>query len=146
MKRQDAKTPKKKTPEIKGLEHLYLPTGKFEDAWKFWTEVAGGKGGETWGEGPQKSGMIEFAGQSIVLGSDAETAEDAELGYPVVHGQATLYFSTPDLSKLYKDLANRGASIVRGPLKTHWGAKVMTVKAGDAVIAFVEVKSRKGKK
>lgn len=141
---------KKKTaaPVVKGLECLYLPTGKFEDAWKFWTEVAGGVPGETWGDGEQKSGMISFAGQSLVLGSDAESKEDSELGYPVVHGQATLYFSTPDLQKLYHDLANRGASIVRGPLKTHWGAKVMTVKAGDAVVAFVEVKSskKKGKK
>ncbi len=141
------KSPAAKAPEVKGLEHLYLPTGQFEDAWKFWTEVAGGKGGETWGEGEHKSGMVSFAGQSIVLGSDEERDEDEELGYPVKHGQATLYFSTSDIQKLYKDLANRGAQVLRGPLTTHWGAKVMTVKAGDAVVAFVENKKKaKGKK
>lgn len=139
------KTTKSAAPQVKGLEHLYLPTGKFEDAWHFWTHVAGGKAAGTWGEGPQTSGMVSFAGQSIVLGSDAETAEDAELGYPVKHGQATLYFSTSDIKKLYKDLANRGAQVLRGPLKTHWGAMVMTVKAGDAVVAFVETKKAKGK-
>ena len=133
-------------PQIKGLEHLYLPTGKFEDAWRFWTEIAGGKGGETWGEGDSRSGMVQLAGQSIIIGGDKETAEDPELGYPVRHGQSTLYFSTPNIEKLYKDLANRGASIVRGPLKTHWGAKVMTVKAGDAVIAFIETKPSKKRK
>lgn len=133
-------------PDIKGLEHLYLPTGKFEDAWRFWTEIAGGKAGETWGDGEARSGMVTLAGQSLVIGADAERDEDQELGYPVKHGMATLYFSTPNIQKLYKDLANRGASILRGPLTTHWGAKVMTVKAGDAVIAFVEVKKgRKGK-
>ena len=136
----------KPTPKVKGLEHLFLPTGKFEDAWRFWTEIAGGKGGETWGDGDERSGMIEFAGQSIVLGGNAETDEDPELGYPVKHGAATLYFSTPNIDTLYKDLANRGASILRGPLKTHWGAKVMTVKAGDAVIAFVETKTKKKRK
>lgn len=140
------KTTESAAPQIKGLEHLYLPTGKFEDAWHFWTRVAGGKPAGTWGEGPQTSGMIQFAGQSIILGSDAETDEDPELGYPVKHGQATLYFSTSDIQKLYKDLANRGAQILRGPLKTHWGAKVLTVKAGDAVVAFVENKKAKGKK
>ena len=134
-----------KKPEVKGLEHLYIPTGKFEDAWNFWTEIAGGKPLETWGDGGHRSGIVSFAGQSIVIGGDDERAEDEELGYPVRHGAATLYFSTPNLNKLYKDLANRGASIVRGPLKTHWGAKVMTVKAGDAVIAFVETKSKKRK-
>lgn len=139
---------KKKTaaPQIKGLECLYLPTGKFEDSWKFWTEIAGGKPGETWGEGGERSGIVELAGQSIVIGSGEERDEDAELGYPVRHGNATLYFSTPDLDKLYKDLANRGASILRGPLKTHWGAKVMTVKAGDAVIAFIETKKKTKKR
>ncbi len=142
-------TERKKTaaaPSISGLEHLYLPTGSFADAWRFWTEIAGGKGGETWGENGAKSGMVQLAGQSIVLGSDGETGEDRELGYPVKHGMATLYFSTPNISKLYKDLANRGASILRGPLLTHWGAKVMTVKAGDAVVAFVEVKKSKKRK
>ncbi len=142
-----AKKTKTATPQVKGLEHLYLPTGKFEDAWHFWTTVAGGTGGETWGQGDQKSGMVSFAGQSIVLGSDGERDEDEELGYPVKHGLATLYFSTPDIQKLYKDLANRGAQVLRGPLTTHWGAKVMTVKAGDAVVAFVENKKKaKGKK
>ncbi|UPT74436.1 MAG: VOC family protein [Elusimicrobiota bacterium] len=133
-------------PEIKGLEHLYIPTGKFEDAWRFWTDIAGGKPGETWGEGEARSGMIQLGGQSIVLGGDAERDEDPELGYPVRHGAATLYFSTPNLDKLYRDLANRGASILRGPLKTHWGAKVMTVKAGDAVIAFIETKKKTKKR
>jgi uncharacterized glyoxalase superfamily protein PhnB len=133
-------------PKIKGLEHLYIPTGKFEDAWNFWTEIAGGKPGETWGENGHRSGIVELAGQSIVIGGDDERAEDEELGYPVRHGAATLYFSTPNLDQLYKDLANRGASILRGPLTTHWGAKVMTVKAGDAVIAFVEAKKTKKRK
>ncbi|MDX6768064.1 MAG: hypothetical protein SF051_00915 [Elusimicrobiota bacterium] len=143
--KKNAKTAK--APAVKGLEHLYLPTGKFEDAWRFWTEVAGGQGGETWGEGDRKSGMVSFAGQSIVLGGDEERGEDEELGYPVRHGMATLYFSTPNIDKLYKDLANRGAQVLRGPLTTHWGAKVMTVKAGDAVVAFVENKKKaKGKK
>jgi uncharacterized glyoxalase superfamily protein PhnB len=128
------------------LEHVYVPTGKFEDAWRFWTAIAGGKAVETWGDGPSRSGIVRIAGQSIVIGSDEESNEDPELGYPVRHGSATLYFSTPNLDKLYKDLANRGASILRGPLKTHWGAKVMTVKAGDAVVAFVEVKAKKRKK
>jgi uncharacterized glyoxalase superfamily protein PhnB len=135
-----------KAPEVKGLEHLYIPTGKFEDAWRFWTEIAGGKAVETWGDGEHKSGIVSFAGQSIVVGGDEEREEDEELGYSVRHGAATLYFSTGDIQKLYKDLANRGAQVLRGPLKTHWGAKVMTVKAGDAVVAFVETKKgRKGK-
>lgn len=137
---------KKPAPQVKGLEHLFLPTGKFEDAWRFWTEIAGGAPGETWGDGDEKSGMVTFAGQSIVLGGSAETGEDPELGYPVRHGAATLYFGTSNIEKLYKDLANRGASILRGPLKTHWGAKVMTVKAGDAVIAFVETKTAQKRK
>ena len=135
-----------KKPEVKGLEHLYIPTGKFEDAWNFWTEIAGGRALETWGDGEHSSGIVSFAGQSIVIGGDEERAEDGELGYPVRHGAATLYFSTPNIQKLYKELANRGASIVRGPLKTHWGAKVMTVKAGDAVVAFVETKPKIKKK
>ena len=147
MNHQGTKSRRKaKGPEIKGLEHLYLPTGQFEDAWKFWTEVAGGEAGELWGEPGKRSGMVSFAGQSIVLGSDDETGEDGELGYPVKHGLATLYFSTPNLNKLYKDLANRGAKILRGPLTTHWGAKVMTVRAGDAVVAFVESKPSKKRK
>ncbi len=132
-------------PEIKGLEHLYIPTGKFEDSWRFWTDVAGGKPVEQWGDGEHRSGIVVLGGQSIVIGGDDERDEDEELGYPVRHGAGTLYFSTPNIDKLYKDLANRGASIVRGPLKTHWGAKVMTVKAGDAVVAFVEVKKKRKK-
>jgi uncharacterized glyoxalase superfamily protein PhnB len=141
-----AKKKSTSTPQIKGLDCLYLPTGKFEDAWRFWTEIAGGKAGKTWGEGEARSGLVQLGGQDIILGGDAETSEDQELGYPVRHGAATLYFSTPNLDKLYKDLANRGASILRGPLKTSWGSKVMTVKAGDAVIAFIETKKKsKGK-
>lgn len=147
MKKKTTKAPKTRPgPDVKGLEHLYLPTGQFEDAWHFWTHVAGGKAAGTWGEGEQTSGMIHFAGQSLILGSGPETAEDGELGYPVKHGMATLYFSTPNIDKLYKDLANRGAKVLRGPLTTHWGAKVLTVKAGDAVVAFVENKKAKGKK
>ena len=141
MTKTKTKTKTKATaPQIAGLQNLFLATGRFEDAWTFWTEIAGGKGGETWEEEGRRSGIVEIAGQSIVLGGNVETNEDAELGHPVKHGMATLFFGTPDIEKLYEDLANRGASILRGPLKTHWGAKVMTVKAGDAVVAFVEVK------
>jgi uncharacterized glyoxalase superfamily protein PhnB len=131
-------------PEVQGLAHLYIPTGRFEEAWKFWTEVAGAKAEETWkegeGEGAPRSGRLTFAGQSIVLGSGPERAEHAELGYPVLHGAPVMYFSTPDVEKLASALAARGAKALRGPLTTHWGAKAVAVKAGDAVVVFVEPK------
>jgi hypothetical protein len=85
MRTTKTRRTEQKAPEVKGLEHLYIPTGKFEDAWRFWTEVAGGKAVETWGSGERKSGVIAFAGQSIVLGGDEEREEDEELGYPVRH-------------------------------------------------------------
>lgn len=128
---------------VSGLEHVLLATGKFEEAWTFWTTIAGGKAVEQWGEPGHRSGVVDFGGTMIVLGGDEETDNEPELGHPVKHGAATLFYGTPDLDKLYHALANRGAAILRGPLKTHWGAKVMTVKAGDAVVAFVEKKKRK---
>ena len=103
------------------------------------------------GRGPADLGHDRVRGAvhhlRVLVGLRVGAEEDPELGYPVKHGQATLYFSTSDIKKLYKDLANRGAKVLRGPLTTHWGAKVMTVKAGDAVVAFVDNKKKaKGKK
>ena len=124
------------------LSSVLLPTGRFEEAWTFWTEIAGGKAVETWGENDKRAGTVRFAGTDIVVAGSEQADEDRELGYPVKHGMATLYFQTPDLDALYHALANRGAKILRGPIKTHWGAKVMTVRAGDAVVAFIESKKK----
>ena len=136
-----AKKVKKAT--VARLEQVFLPTGNFEEAWTFWTEIAAGKPKGTWGEHGRRSGSIDLAGTELLIVSKEEADEDRELGYPVKHGMATLYFSTPDLDALYHALANRGARVLRGPVKTASGAKVMTVKAGDAVVAFVESKKRK---
>jgi hypothetical protein len=71
--------------------------------------------------------------------------EDPELGYRVQYGRPILHFATPNVDKLYHDLANRGVSILRGPLTTHWGKRVLTVRTGELVVAFVEVKTKKTK-
>jgi hypothetical protein len=146
MKKKTTKTKTKKAAAapLGRLAYAYVPTARFADAWTFLTEIAGGKAKGTWGNDQDKSGSVELAGTEIILGSEPATEENQELGYPVRHGSATLFFATPDLDKTYHALANRGAKVLRGPLKTHWGQKVMTVKAGDLVVAFVETK--RGKK
>jgi hypothetical protein len=135
------------TPDVPALDHLYIPTKDFEKAWKFWGEASGGDVTATWGESGHQAGQVTLGGLNIVIAQEDEAYEDPELGYRVQYGRPILHFATPNVDKLYRDLANRGASILRGPLTTHWGKKVLTVRAGESVIAFVEVKAKKkGKK
>jgi uncharacterized glyoxalase superfamily protein PhnB len=133
-------------PAIPALDHLYIPTRDFEKAWKFWSEVSGGDVTATWGESGHQAGQVTLGGLNIVIAQEDEALEDPELGYRVQYGRPILHFATPNVDKLYRDLANRGASILRGPKTTHWGKKVLTVRAGEAVVAFVEVKKKKGKR
>ncbi len=137
---------KAKAPQIAGLDHMYLPTRNFESAWKFWSEAAGGQVVAQWGESDHQAGMVTLGGVPLVIAQEDETLDDPELGYRVQHGRPIMHLSTPNVDKLYRDLANRGASILRGPVTTHWGKKVLTVRAGDAVVAFVEVKPKSKKR
>ena len=141
-----AKKTKNASPKITALEHVYLPTGKFGEVWRFLGEIAGGKAGDTWTGDGGMSGHMGLGGVDFVVGSEEEKDEDQELGYPVKHGSPVLYFSTPNVDALYHALANRGASILRGPKKTHWGAKFLSVRAGEYTLAFVEKNSRAKKK
>lgn len=134
------------TPAIPSLDHLYIATRDFEKAWKFWSEASGGAVTATWGESGHQAGQVTLGGLNIVVAQEDEVYEDPELGYRIQYGRPILHFATPNVDKLYRDLANRGASILRGPLTTHWGKRVLTVRAGEAVIAFVEVKTKRGKK
>lgn len=139
-------TKKLPTPAIGPLDHLYIATRDFEKAWAFWGEASGAVVTSRWGESDHQAGEVTIGGQRIVIAQEDEVLEDPELGYRVQYGRPILHFATPNLDKLYRDLANRGASILRGPLTTHWGKRVMTVRAGEAVIAFVEVKKTKKRK
>ena len=134
------------TPAIPALDHIYIPTRDFEKAWKFWSEAAGGAVTATWGESGHQAGQVTLGGLNIVVAQEDEVYEDRELGYRVQYGRPILHFATPNVDKLYHDLANRGASILRGPLLTHWGKRVLTIRAGETVVAFVEVKKKAKKR
>jgi len=133
-------------PDIPALDHLYIPTRDFEKAWAFWSAAAGGTVVSQWGESDHQAGEVILGGLRVVVAQEDENLQDSELGYRVQHGRPILHYATPNLDKLYRDLANAGASILRGPMTTHWGKRVLTVKAGDAVVAFVEVKKTKKRK
>lgn len=133
-------------PDVPALDHLYIATRNFEKAWAFWGEASGAEVVSLWGESDHQAGEVILGGLRVVIAQEDEVLEDPELGYRVQYGRPILHYATPNLDKLYRDLANRGASILRGPLTTHWGKRVMTVKAGDAVVAFVEVKKTKKRK
>jgi uncharacterized glyoxalase superfamily protein PhnB len=141
---------KQKLPDVAGLDHIYIPTRDFEKAWAFWGEASGGEVKARWGESDHQAGLVSIGGADFVVAQENETLEDPELGYRVQYGRPILHFATPNVDKLYRDLANRGVSILRGPLTTHWGKRVLTIRAGEIVIAFVEVKGAgkktKGKK
>lgn len=140
------KAPKAKAPAIVSLDHIFLPTRSFEKSWAFWAGGAGGDVGAMWEGDGNQAGMVRLGGVNIVLSQEDESAAQPELGYPIEHGRPVLFFNTPDLDKLYHDLANRGVPILRGPKDTHWGKRAMTVKAGELVLAFVEDKSLAKKK
>jgi predicted enzyme related to lactoylglutathione lyase len=134
------------TPAVPALDHLYIPTKDFEHAWKFWSEISGGDVTATWGQSGRQAGQVTLGGLNIVIAQEDEELVDRELGYRVQHGRPIIHFATPDVDKLSRDLVRRGASILRGPKTTHWGKKVLTVRAGEAVVAFVEVKKAKKRK
>lgn len=140
---------KKKTktaPQIPALDHVFLPTANFEKAWAFWTAAAGGEIGAMWEGDGHHAGMVKLGGVNVVVSQEAQSAAEPELGYPIHYGRPVLFFKTPNIDKLYRDLANGGASILRGPLTTHWGKRALSIRAGEAVIAFVEDKSAARKK
>ncbi|MDE2489744.1 MAG: VOC family protein [Elusimicrobia bacterium] len=145
-----AKTAKKgakgRRPLIAGLDHVFLPTARFEKAWEFWTGAAGAEAVAQWGGGSHQAGHVRFGGVDLVVTQEDEDAEQPELGYPIEHGRPVLFFATPDLDALRRALSGAGARVLRGPLTTHWGRRAMTVKAGELVLAFVEKKPKtKGK-
>jgi len=131
----------KTKPQIFELDHVFLPTRSFEKAWAFWAGAAAGEVGATWSGDGHQAGQVRIGGVNVVVSQEDQAAAETELGYPIEHGRPVLFFKTPNLDKLYKDLANGGAPILRGPLTTHWGKRAMTVKAGELVLAFVEDKS-----
>jgi hypothetical protein len=138
-----------KLPPIAGLDHLYIPTRDFEKAWAFWGEASGGEVKAKWGESDHQAGLVSLGGIDVVVAQENEVLEDPELGYRVQYGRPILHFATPNVDKLYRELANKGVPILRGPLTTHWGKRVLTVRAGEMIIAFVESKAvskKKGKK
>jgi predicted enzyme related to lactoylglutathione lyase len=147
IKKKKAAT-KTKAPAIAALDHVYLPTRDFEKAWEFWAKAAGGEVAATWGESDHPAGQVALGGVTFVVAQEDENAVDPELGYKVEHGRPVLFFSTPNLDALYRDLANAGAPILRGPLTTHWGRRALTTRAGELLLVFVEAKGKgaKGKK
>jgi catechol 2,3-dioxygenase-like lactoylglutathione lyase family enzyme len=138
------KTAKAKAPLIAGLDHVFLPVRSFEKSWQFWTEAAGGEIGAMWEGDGHQAGLVRVGGVNVVISQEEQTASQPELGYRIEHGRPVLFFATPDVDKLRRDLVKRGAQILRGPLTTHWGRRALTVRSGELVIAFVE--DKKGKK
>lgn len=134
---------KSRKPLIAGLDHVFLPAGRFEKAWGFWTAIAGGEAVAQWGGGSHQAGHVRFGGVDVVVSQEDEDVEQEELGYPIEHGRPVLFFASPDLNALHRALSRAGARIVRKPLTTHWGRRAMTVRAGKMVLAFVEKKPRK---
>jgi predicted enzyme related to lactoylglutathione lyase len=145
MKPTKSAPPKLRKPAIAALDHVYVPTRDFDKAWEFWAGAAGGEVSATWGESDHPAGQVRLGGVTFVVAQEDENASDPELGYKVEHGRPVLFFSTPNIDALYRDLANAGAPILRGPLATHWGRRALTSRAGELLLVFVEKKGKTSK-
>ena len=117
------KPARKESPKVGRIELIFVPTARLEQSLRFWTDALGGRVVKQWGGPERRSVLVEHNGAWIVLGEGPETDEQPELGIRIRHGAPVLHYATPDIQKLYRALANRGAAIVRGPLKTDWAPR-----------------------
>lgn len=121
------------------VDHLFLGTSDFAASWRFWTETVGMEGLSAWGE-PEYAGSVKLGKGSITV-AEGEEGPYEELGYDVRHGQPQLFLRTDNLTALHRRMKSRGARVLAGPLKTHWGARCFSVEGPDGmVIVFVEGK------
>jgi hypothetical protein len=138
--KSSAPRPKAPGPTAGGrleLDHLFLGTADFGASWSFWSQTVGLEGLSSWGD-PKYAGSLKLGGGSITV---AETAEGpyGELAYEVRHGRPQLFLRTVDLDALHRRMVKRGATVLAGPLTTHWGARCFSVKGPDGlVVVFVE--------
>jgi len=121
------------------LDHLFLGTSDFAASWSFWSDTVGLEGLSSWGD-PKYAGSLRLGGGSITVAAGEEGPYE-ELKYEVEHGRPQLFLRTPDLSALHRRMVARGATVLAGPLTTHWGARCFSARGPDGlVVVFVEGK------
>ncbi len=123
---------------VLGLNHLFLPTQGFQASWDFWTRVVGLPAEASRGEGDHRAGLLKFGGARLLVSGEPEGFSE-ELGWQAEHGRPQIFVSVRGLDALCKSMKARGAHVLRGPVKTHWGPRAFSVEAPDGmVVVFVE--------
>jgi hypothetical protein len=124
--------------ELRGLDHVYVPTASFDASWKFWSEVVGLEAGETWGEGEHRGGVLSL-GKSGVVVAQEQPGTKAEMGYLIEPGRPQVFVRVKSLDVIFEGMRSRGAVVVSEPHTTHWGPRGFSVQAPDGlVVSFVE--------
>jgi len=120
------------------LDHLYIPTSNFDEAWKFWIEVVGLTAVRTWGEGPHRAGQAT-AGETRFVIARVDGGTKEEFGYTTQHGKPEIFIRTSQIDQQYNRAKSRGAKFVRALFKTHWGPRAFSVEGPDlTVVTFIE--------
>ena len=87
-----AKPKKKSKPAAAApsLDHLYVATGNFEAAWKFWTGVVGLPVRHQWGDGDHQAGALGLGDATVVLAQEPPSVR-TEFGYSTDHGRPQIF-------------------------------------------------------
>ena len=138
-KRRAARTKRetRDTPKVPLIEfdHLFIGTANFAAAWDFWTTTLGLPAQSKWGS-PEYAGSIHLGTGGVTLAQGEEGPYD-ELGHHVMNGKPQLYLRTKDVDALHKQLAGRGAKVLRTPLTTHYGARCFSVEGPDGMVVVI---------
>ncbi len=132
------KTKRSKPAAAPSLDHLYVATGNFEAAWKFWTGVIGLPVRHQWGDGDHQAGALAFGSATVVIAQEPPSVR-TEFGYATDHGRPQIFVRADDIEKTYAAVQKRGGRIVRALAKTHWGPRAFSVEAPDGLyVCFIE--------
>ena len=124
--------------EILGMQSILICPKDWDNSMRFWRDALGMEVAGDWSDDKHGAVALKF-GESHIIVAGQEDARDKDLGFTVEQGKIYLYVNVRGLDALVAHLKSQGMSIIRGPVKLHWGPRMASAMDPEGVpVIFVE--------
>lgn len=124
--------------EVKGIDHVFVCSGKWQASMRFWRDVLGLEVLQDWSSGDYHGAAMKLGAERLTV-AEGEVERDQEVGFRVEQDRPYLYFRVQGLDALVDHLRRKGIKILGGPVKLHWGPRMASAESPDGFpVMFVE--------
>ena len=124
--------------EILGLQSVLIYPRDWDRSMRFWRDTLGMEVAADWSDDSHGAAALKL-GSSHVIVAGPEEGRDEELGFPIEPGKLYICVKVEGLDALVTHLNSKNIPILGGPVRLHWGPRMVTVKDPEGVpVLFVE--------